>query len=346
MVGITLSVLAGAFTANAVGMPEQALVFEVGFSAAALIPKGNLSGAFMAVTPDLSALTTDMVKFGGNILRKQVNAMDLEGITIFRNVKEPIAMPKLSALGGPRPYSEGDNTTGNGAKFTDRVLTVYQSKWDYDVDPEVFRNTYLGDASANMPFHQFILEQISAEYAGQINDSTLGTGVRNASGTTAAAIADGFITIAKAEVTALNLTAKAVGAIAATDAVTKIEGFAELAPVWMQKKGFFVRCSFQTFHDYKKHYRSLNGYGFEQNQKGQYVLDGFPAPVVLLPTSWITTDGLLAHAAGALVFGTDGGRIQNSASVRRNIIENRLMMPVGCQIADLDAVMVSDTLVA
>lgn len=346
MVGITLSVLAGAFTANAMGMADQAVYFEVGFTAAAFMPKGNLSGAFMAVTPDLSALTTDLVKFGGNILRKQVNSMDLEGITIIRNVKEPIAMPKLSALGGPRPYSESDHTAGNGAKFTDRVLTVYQSKWDYDVDPEVFRNTYLGDASATMPFHQFILEQVSAEYAGQINDFTIGAGVRNAAGTTAADIADGFITIAKAEVTALNLAAKAVGAIAATDAVDKIEGFAEMAPIWMQKKGFFVRCSFQTFHDYKKHYRSKNGYGFEKGQAGQYVLDGFKKPVVLLPTSWITTDGLFAHVAGALVFGTDGDRIKNSASVRRNIIENRLMMPVGCQIADLDAVMVSDTLVA
>lgn len=346
MVGIALSVLAGSFTANAVGMPEHALMFQLGYTAVAFIPKGDLASSLLAVTPDLSALTADFVKYGGKLLRNQVNEMDLFGVTQYKNVSAPIAMPKLSASGNPRPYAEADATSGNGAAFTDRVLTVYQSKWDFDVDPELFRNTYLADQNTTDPFYKHIIDQVGVEYAAAINDSVLGSGIYNAAGSTAAAIANGFITIAKAEVTATNLTAKVVGAIASSDAVTKVETFAESAPVWMQKKGFIVRCSFRTFHDFKIHYRTLNGFGFQRDERGQYILDGFNKPVILLPTSWITTDGLFAHVDGALAFGTDGDRIQVAASMRRNIIETRLMMPVGCQIADLSGVMVSDTLVA
>lgn len=295
--------------------------------------------------PDLSALTSAFVKFGGVILRKNVNDLDLgPGILSLKTVKEPIAMPKISAVGNVRPYSAADATTG-GAAFTDRTLTVYQSKWDFDVDPENYRNTYLGDPSVTTPFYEYILNQVGVELMAGINDNVLGSGVRNAAGTTAADIANGWITLAKAAVTALALTPVAVGAITGADAVTKVETFAKSAPIWMQKKGFTIRCSYQTFHDYTAHYRTLNGFGFQPRQNGMYYLDGF-ANVVLIPCSWITTDGLLAAIDNALVFGTDGDRIQVAASMRRNISEVRLMMPVGCQIADLDSILVSDVLVA
>lgn len=345
MLGITLCFLLGSFTASAFDVPQLSVHFSAGFTLAGLFIQAP-QGALLMATPDLSALTASFNKFGGTILRKNVNELDLgPGILSLKNVKAPVSMPKLSALGGPIPYAAADDTSGNGAKFTDRILTVYNSKWDFDVDPENFRNTYLGDPSKTMPFYEYILDQVGIEYMAAINDSVLGTGVYNASGTTAAAIANGWITLAKAAVTATTLTAVAIGAIAATDAVTKVETFAKSAPAWMKKKGFTIRCSYQTFHDYTAHYRTLNGFGFQPRVNDQYFLDGF-AKVVLLPCTWIATDGLLASVDNALAFGTDGDSIQVAASMRRNISEVRLMMPVGCQIADLSSIMVSDVLVA
>ena len=95
--------------------------------------------------PDLSALTAAFVKFGGKILKKEVNELDLSSpaITVMKNIKQPEALPRINATGGPIPYRAQDDTAGNGVEFTDRTLTVYQSKWDFDYDPEKYRNTYL-----------------------------------------------------------------------------------------------------------------------------------------------------------------------------------------------------------
>ncbi len=341
--GIAMIAFLGSFTATAVGLPQYVLLFDAGFAAMALIPKGSFSVALMAVTPDLSALTTDFVKFGGSILRKMVNTMDIgEGWTIFKNVKEPIAMPKLSALGAPRPYSADDNTSGNGAKFTDRVLTVYQSKWDFDVDPEVYRNSYLASDS-KAPFYQFILEQMGLEYYAAINDSVLLDGVRNGAGTTAAAIADGLRTILTAEATAETIAAITVPELTATTAVTGVETFMSGHSAWKRDQKGVIFCSFTTFDNYKKHYRVLNGFGFNPRANGEYYLDGFK-DIKLKGVSWMGTNGgLISSFKNALAFGTDGERIQVAASARRNISEVRLMMPVGIQIADLDSIAISDT---
>lgn len=311
-----------------------------------MIPQASGSVALMAVTPDLSALTADFVKFGGVILRKSVNLMDLGlGWTVYKSVKEPVAMPKLSALGNPKPYTAADETTGNGAKFTDRILTVHQSKWDFDIDPEQYRNTYLASDS-KAPFYQFILDQVAEEYQAAINDSVLLSGVYDAAGTTAAAIGNGIKTIMAAEVTATNKTAIAVGTIDATNAVTKVETFASAHQSWKREQSGVIFCSFATFDNYKKHYRTLNAFGFQPRQNGAYYLDGFK-DIQLKGVSWMKTNGgLCSSFKNAFAFGTDGDRIQVAASTRRNIIEVRNMMPVGLQVSDLDLVEVSDTFVA
>ncbi|GAA4327488.1 hypothetical protein GCM10023149_30910 [Mucilaginibacter gynuensis] len=327
------------FGNTAYALPIAGVVFVTCF-----IPKTNHLALF-EVTPDLSALTTAFVKFGGKILRKHVNELELgDGVTIYRGVKVPVAMTKLSAKGNPRPYRENDDTTGNGAKFTDRTLTVYQSKWDFDVDPEQFRNKYLNDVTG-APFYQYILDQVGTEYMAAINDSVLFNGVYNATGTTAAAIANGWNTLFKALVTATTLVPKVVGAITGANAVTKVETFASAQPAWWRKKGFVIKCSYATFDAYKTHYRTLNGFGFQPRANGEYYLDGFK-DVRLQPVSWIPNDGLLGVVYDALAFGTDGDRIQVAASTRRNIIEVRLMMPVGLEIEDIDCISVSDNLVA
>lgn len=296
------------------------------------------------MTPDLSTLTSSFVKFGGKIFMKNVNEADFkgQGIQVFKNVKAPIALPKLSAQGNPRPYREQDDTSGNDMKFTDRVLTVYQCKWDTDVDPEKYRNTYLADGSSN-PFYQYILEQIAKEYLAQINDNVAYLGVYNGAGSTAAAIATGWGTIIAAEITATNLTPVVTGAITSANAVDKVELVAKDAQVkaWMRTKGFNVYCSFATFDKFCAHYRTLNGYQYKPGNNNEYWIDGINAK--LKPVSWMGTSArLIATPDNNLVLGTDGESVQMAATARRNIIELRPMMPVGFQIADLGAMVVND----
>jgi hypothetical protein len=296
--------------------------------------------------PDVSAIASSFVEFGGEIFSKQVVNWKLRelGVQVRTNVKAPQPLVKLSGVGGPRPYATGDNASGNGVKYTDRVLTAYQSKWDHDFDPEEFRNTYLAAMALDgMSFAEAANQQIAKEYLASIINNVLLTGVRNGSGTTAAAIADGWGTIIAAEITATNITPVATGALSTSNAVTKVEEMVSAFPTWMREYdtpiiGF---CSYATMDKYVAHYRTLNGFKLDVSDKGDYKLDGKNA--ILRPAAFMKTSGrIIFTPKDNLVFGTDIEQIQVAASVRRNVIESRPMMPVGCQIQDLDALVVND----
>jgi len=296
------------------------------------------------MTPDLSALSTSFLKFGGQIFMKGVNDFDFkgQGIQVFKNVKAPMPLTKLSATGNIRPYREQDDAGSNGVVYSDRLLTVYNSKWDMDVDPEKYRNTYLADGTDN-PFYKYVLEQVAKEYMSQINDNVAYLGVYNASGSTAAAVATGWGTLIADLITATTITPVVTGAITTANAVTKVELVAKDSAVkpWMRKKGLIVYCSYATFDKYTAHYRTLNGFQYKANNNNEYVLDGINAK--LMPVSWMgTSSRLICTVANNLCAGTDGESVKIASSVRRNIIELRPMMPIGFQIADLDCLVVND----
>jgi hypothetical protein len=163
---------------------------------------------------DLSAISTDLNKFGGAVIRKRVNSPSFkDDVVVMPKVKQPVPLPKLSISGGPRPYRTQRDTSGNGIVFTDRRLIVNQSKWDFpDIDPEVYRNTYLAEVASgkldpnNIPFWKYIMDQIAVQYMAKINDEVVFAGEFDASGSATADIATGFGTIVADEITASNIT--------------------------------------------------------------------------------------------------------------------------------------------
>lgn len=295
-------------------------------------------------SPDLAITTNAFLEFGGQIFGKNVLDWSLraQGIQVRVNVNKPQALTRLSTTGTPRPYAAADHTSGNAPKFTDRILTAYQSKWDYDFDPEEFRNTYLASGTAN-PYYQEALNQVAKEYLDYLQRSTLYAGVRNGAGTAPADICDGWGTIIAAEIVGGGIVPITTGALANTDAVTKVDAFVgdSAFPIWMREKGFILYCSYATFDKYVQHYRTLNGFGLRQLDNNDYRLDNKNG--ILRPVAWMGTSArLIATVANNLVFGTDMEQIAVAASTRRNIIEVRNMMPAGCEIQDLDAIAVND----
>lgn len=291
--------------------------------------------------PDLSTLTTSFVERGPSIFRKNVLAWRLreQGIQVRTNVNAPQAMTKLSAAGNPRPYSAADALT-NGATFTDRVLTAYQSKWDYDFDAEEFRNTYLAN-DPGAPFYEAALDQVSSEFLDQLLRLTIYSGIRNAAGTGAADICNGWGKIIADEITATTLSPVVTGAITDANGVDKFELMVTNVPSWMREKGFIIYCSYAKFDNYRKHYRTSFNFQFDKNAEGRYKLDNVNAEI--RPVAWMgTSSRLIATVENNLVFGTDIERVQVAASQRRNIIEVRNMMPAGTQIQDLGAIVVND----
>lgn len=297
----------------------------------------------MAETPDLSALSTSFNEFGGKIFRKNINKLDLsnQGILVYKNVKTPIVLPKVSVSGGPRPYRAQDDTTTPVA-VTDRTLTVNQSKWDYDVDPEKFRNTYLAKWKPGAPsFAEWIMQVVAEEYLSSINTNVVYLGSYNAAGTTPASIATGFGTIIAAEIAATNLTAQTTTAITdGASALAAVDVITAAAPSWMREMGYRIFCSYASFDWYAKGYAAAFGYQFKPDLLNRYPVNNQNA--YLQPVSWMGTSGrLIATIDNNLCMGTDGDSVAVAASSRRNIIEVRQMMPIGFQIADLDALIVS-----
>ena len=296
--------------------------------------------------PDLSTLTSAFVEFGGKIFMKNVNDADFmstkDGIMVYKNCNKPIALPKLSAVGGPRPYRSQDDTSGNGLKFSDRTLTAYNSKWDMDFDPEEYRNKYLNDGT-DMPFWKYCVEQFTKEYLASINDNTAYLGSYNSSGSTPAAIATGWGTTIAAEITATNLTAVVTGAITTGNAVEKVELVAKDPQVkpWMRKQGIIVMVSYDVFDKFISRYRTLNGYAFNPNVNGDYKIDGLNA--VIRPCTWMgTSQRIIVTVANNLCVGVDKDQVRVAATARRNVIEARPMFAVGFEIADLEAIVVND----
>lgn len=297
--------------------------------------------------PTVTSLSTSLVEKGPEIFKKYVNELDLtaEGLAVYKNASKPVALPKISASGNPRPYSAADSV-GVGGIFTDRTLTVYQSKWDFDLDAEQFRNTYLNQyvGSTSAPDgYAVVMDQAIKEYMAAIHDNTFWEGLRNASGTTAASIADGFeklIGDAKVDNPSMVIT---TGAITSSNAVTQVDTFVAGLPAWLLKKGCQILCSIGVWNNYRTHYRTLNTFSFVPNPNGEYFVDGY-SNVKLKWVSWLpsASDILIATVPGNMIMGTDSEGVDVSTSMNRNILEVRLMMPVGFQIADIEAMYVND----
>lgn len=292
-------------------------------------------------THDLTGLTNAFVG-GGEVYQKQLLQWNIRkfGIQVRTNVKTPQALAKFSAAGNAQPYRKQDDF--NGTVVVDRVLTAYQAKLDQELDPEDFRNEYLAELP-EMPFNDYAVQAGGKKFLADLMTDTLWTGVRNGAGTAAADICDGWGTILAAAITAAAVTEVATGAITSANAVTKVEDVYEACPTWMKEleEGIIIYCSYGTMEKYKKHYRTLNAFGFKRDEMGQYRLDG--ANAILMPVSFMgTSSRIVATLRGNFVFGTDTESLKNHPTPHLNLLRNRILFPVGCQIKDLDALQCND----
>jgi hypothetical protein len=290
-------------------------------------------------TYDLAGLTNAFVG-GGTVFQKEVLAWDVRslGYQVRTNVNTPQAMAKFSVDGEPRPYRKDDDF--NGATITDRVLIAYQSKYDQELDAEDLRNEYLADLP-EMPFEQYAVQQAARQYLAKLLTDTVYFGVRDAGGDAAVDICDGFGTIIAAAIVAGDLVPVATGAITVLNAVEKVELVADAVPVVMKKMGFTVKCSYTTLEKYRKNYRTLYGFNFNKNEKGEYKLDGINA--TLQPDETMgESSRLIATIANNMIIGTDTERLAMYPTPHLNVLQNRIMFPLGCQIRDFEMMVVND----
>lgn len=131
----------------------------------------------MSKSPDISALSAYAGTNEKKLFSTLVNAMDFANdITVYKNVKTKVRMTKLRAGNGARPYSDTFEPTGNDLVYTNRYLEVQAGKRDLQVFPSKYRETFMsemltpGNDVKEIPFAQYVMEQIMKENAAEIND--------------------------------------------------------------------------------------------------------------------------------------------------------------------------------
>ena len=187
------------------------------------------------------------------------------------------------------------------------------------------------------------MDQVITEYKAAINDSVIWSGVRNASGTTAASIATGFESLIATAISGSEITPISTSAITSSNAVTQVDAFVDGLPVWMLKKGVADSLLLRSIYELPHALPHTEHLQLRKEPLTDSTTDGFNN-ITLVPVSWLpkTSDRLIATVAGNMIFGTDNEQVQVHATMSHNIVNVRLMLPVGFQIADTAALFVNN----
>lgn len=130
---------------------------------------------------DLSAITAYAANKQADIIGQIINGMDIaEDVMVMPGVKNKIPMPKLKVGKGLRPYSGDEEFRVKRFTYTDRFLEVKVGKYEFQIDPEDYMATYLawvnspgsGAAKTDIPFAEFLFQEVIAEVQSEVNDET------------------------------------------------------------------------------------------------------------------------------------------------------------------------------
>jgi len=132
---------------------------------------------------DTSALTGYANNKQSELISTLVNGLDIAyDIQVQPNVKNSIALPRMKAGNGFKPYTGIFQNENNSVQYTDRILTVNVGQRDILIDPEDYRSKYLvwltkpGSSAttidSQIPFEEYFYQQVIRELCAEINDQT------------------------------------------------------------------------------------------------------------------------------------------------------------------------------
>ena len=173
-----------------------------------------------------SVLVNSGAKFRKEILAMPVVALEktLKHMTIRKGVRGDETVGGYASGAELRPYkSDGKGATDTGA-FFGRTLTTYLGDVVEEFDPYQLFSTVYGESFSSLTERKEadVVKDMALAMAKHVSaklGKVLFSAVRNSSGTTTAALFNGFDTIAAAEVTAGNMSA-AIGNYGEFNAIT------------------------------------------------------------------------------------------------------------------------------
>lgn len=260
-------------------------------------------------------------------------------------------LTKLKVLAGAKPFTDVFEAAGDALEYSGRDLVVRMGKRELLISPTKYRQSWMSEVMKpgvnpeDIPFAEYVWNQVMLELAAEINDSTAYNGVYNAAGATAADIATGFAKLIADEITATNLVPVVTGAITNTNAVSKFEQMWKSLPVTYRKAGANLYCSFNSYDKYQEDYREKYGKYMEVPDGGYGYIDGSSRKGVLKPVTWMNTSSrLITTPKENLLLGCDLLSDLNKINTVPALwtMQVGIAFGIGFQIRDLEAIKVND----
>lgn len=348
MLGIALYFTLGTFVAGAAGFGDVSMIGGGVAVAMSMVPFDTVG--MLASTPTLTALAGYAGKYEKKIFASLRNGLDLlKDTTVIPGIKNKLSLTKLKVGKGVRSYREQFDDNDADLTYTGRVIETELLKRDIKINPLKYRETWmsevmrLGVNPQDLPFAQFVFDEIAKEVAAEVNDGAY-MAVKGA-GTSVETSFNGLGTIIGNEVTDGNIVPIATGAATATNAVSKAEMMMKSMAVAYRNNGFDIFCAYNFWDLYQEDYRERYGKYIEPNKDGYFYIDSTRRKVKINPVTWLGSSGrLIASPVQNIITGVDavGDFDKIHTETRFEILDLRMLFAIGSQIRDLDAIRVND----
>ena len=142
------------------------------------------------MTPNISGLSAYAGKYEAKLFSTLFNSFDaLKDLTLYTNIKKATQMTKLKAGKGARPGHATFQASGQDLVYSGTVLEPIWGKRDLNIVPSEYLDTWMveyksrGINPKELPFAEYLWNQIVIELAAELNDSTIYFGFDKADAT-------------------------------------------------------------------------------------------------------------------------------------------------------------------
>jgi len=157
-------------------------------------------GYLLGIDPTVSAITAYADEHKREIYATLLNDLEIaQDITVVPNVKNKIALPKLTIGNGFRPYSATEEIKTGQVTFADRYLEVALGKREIELDLRALQGKHLAwrtspgskasKTFADLDFAPFVWNEITKTLRSEINDEVAYFGFNKADANAYSALA-------------------------------------------------------------------------------------------------------------------------------------------------------------
>lgn len=286
----------------------------------------------------------------------------MDFLTPMDGVSDEAPLPSLG-IGSVIQVGKTDNTwnpTADAFTIGSRTMKVRHGKVDLSFDPmEIWKSWvgYLKRTGTNpedLVFEEYFFRMLGEQVKQDLRYSVIWKGSYNASGTTPAAVADGFLEIVADEITATNITPVVTGAVSASTIVDDLLLVHDNLSEAIKNKPTVCHLSTSLFDAYCRKFGISAGAASQLQVVKRDLLDAMPLlnsvrldgtnTVLVREPGMQTSQRLLIAPMANMLVGFDSMSDFNNIRLQwnRRALEVMVDFKIGTQIADLRYVSCND----